>query len=120
VHRRRLYLAETGDDLRGEDIVEMQEQGAKPPGFVLRFHLHPGVTASLQEDDQAVLLRLPSGQGWRMRANGARASLEESLYLGGEQRRNRQIVLTAEAGQDTVQWALGRVTATGPGEAAEA
>jgi uncharacterized heparinase superfamily protein len=121
VHRRRLYLAESGDDLRGEDMVEMAEQGARPPAFVVRFHLHPGVTASLVEDEQAVLLRLPSGQGWRLRAQGAVVSLEESLYLGGEQRRNGQIVLSAEAGQDTVQWALGRVTAAAaPGEAAEA
>ena len=121
VHRRRLYLAESGDDLRGEDMVEMQEQEAKPPGFVLRFHLHPGVTASLVEDEAVVMLRLPSGQAWRLRAKGAAVSLEESLYLGGEQRRNSQIVLTAEPGQDTVQWALGRVAAAaGPGgEAAD-
>lgn len=117
VHRRRLYLAETGDDLRGEDIIEMAEPGARPPGFVLRFHLHPGVTASPQQDEQMVLLRLPSGQGWQLRAKGAVVSLEDSLYLGGELRRNRQVVLAAEPGADTVQWAITRVMA---GEAAEA
>ena len=75
VHRRRLYLAETGDDLRGEDIIEMAEQGSRPPGFVLRFHLHPGVTASPQQDGNSVLLRLPSGNGWRLRAKGAGVSV---------------------------------------------
>ncbi|MDB5375358.1 MAG: heparinase [Belnapia sp.] len=120
VHRRRLYLAETGDDLRGEDIIEMAEAGARPPGFVLRFHLHPGVTASSQQDEQVVLLRLPSGQGWQLRAKGAVVSLEDSLYLGGELRRNSQVLLVAEAGADTVQWAITRVTAATPGEAAEA
>ena len=127
VHRRRLYLAETGDDLRGEDLLEMGEAEAKPPGFVVRFHLHPAVVAGPQEDGEGVLLRLPSGQGWRLRANGARVAVEDGVYLGADPpRRSRQIVLTAEPGTDTVQWAIGRVhTAAAPvppagGEAAPA
>ncbi|HYZ33944.1 MAG TPA: heparinase II/III family protein, partial [Crenalkalicoccus sp.] len=118
IHRRRLYLAEAGDDLRGEDLVETQDPGTPAPGFVLRFHLHPAVVASLQQDGAAVLLRLPSGQGWRLRARGARVAIEESVYLGGEARRSQQIVLTSEAGNDTVQWGLGRVPSAAPGEAA--
>ena len=58
-----------------------------------------------------MLLRLPSGQGWRLRAKGATVALEESVYLGGEQRRNSQIVLTADPGADIVQWALERLAA---------
>ena len=79
VHRRRLYLAESGEDVRGEDAVE----APTPQPFTLRFHLHPDVNASLQQDGEAVLLRLRSGGGWRLRADGARMSLEESIYLGG-------------------------------------
>ena len=116
VHRRRLYLAETGDDLRGEDIIEMAEPASRPPAFVVRFHLHPGVIASLQQDESAVLLRLPSGHGWRLRAKGARVGIEESVYLGGEPRRNQQVVLTAEPGEDIVQWAH-QPRATGRGRA---
>jgi len=118
LHKRRLYLSDSGDDLRGEDTVEFTEPGGRPPGFVVRFHLHPGVAASMQQDDSAVLLRLPSGQGWRLRAKGARVGLEESLYLGGEARRNQQILLTAEPGEETVQWAIARVATAGEGEAA--
>lgn len=117
VHRRRLYLAPTGDDLRGEDVIELLEQnGARPAGFAVRFHLHPAVVASLQQDGEGALLRLPSGQGWRLRASGARVSVEESIYLGGaEAKRTSQVVLTAEPGTDTVQWAIGRIQAAGPG-----
>jgi uncharacterized heparinase superfamily protein len=117
VHRRRLYLAPTGDDLRGEDVVETPEQGAgRPPGFAVRFHLHPAVAASLQQDGEGALLRLPSGQGWRLRANGARVAVEESIYLGGaEARRSSQVVLSAEPGTDTVQWAISRIHAGAPG-----
>ncbi|MDO9709746.1 heparinase II/III family protein [Paracraurococcus lichenis] len=121
LHRRRLYLAETGDDLRGEDMIEMAEAGAPVPSFLVRFHLHPAVVATPQIDEQAVLLRLPSNQFWRLRAKGATVALEESVYLGGgEPRRTSQIVLTAEAKLDTIQWAIGRVTAQpGGAEAAE-
>ena len=77
----------------------------------LRFHLHPDVNVSLQQDGEAVLLRLRSGGGWRLRADGARMSLEESIYLGGhEPRRSEQVVLTGYAdGPQQVKWAISKV-----------
>ena len=105
--RRRLYLAESGEDIRGEDVIE----APSGQGFVIRFHLHPNVTASLQQDGEAVLLRLPGGQGWRLRAEGAATTLEESIYLGGaEPRRSEQVVLTGLAdGPQHVKWAITKI-----------
>jgi uncharacterized heparinase superfamily protein len=107
VHRRRLYIAESGEDIRGEDAIEAE----RPQPYAVRFHLHPMVDASLQQDGEAVLLRLPSGSGWRLRAEGARITLEESIYLGGpEPRRSEQVVLTGyEDGAQQVKWAITKV-----------
>ncbi len=107
VHRRRLYMAESGEDVRGEDAVE----ASTPQPFALRFHLHPNVSASLQQDGEAVLLRLAAGGGWRLRADGARMALEESVYLGGlEPRRSEQVVLTSHVdGPQQVKWAITKV-----------
>ena len=107
LHRRRLYVAESGEDIRGEDAVE----AATPQPYVVRFHLHPSVDASLQQDGEAVLLRLPSGSGWRLRADGARLTLEESVYLGGvEPRRGEQVVLSGyQDGPQAVKWAITKV-----------
>jgi uncharacterized heparinase superfamily protein len=104
LHRRRLYVAESGEDVRGEDAVE----AATPQPFTIRFHLHPTVQASLQPDGEAILLRLPAGVGWRFRAEGARVALEESIYMGGsEPRKAEQIVLTCdEGGPQQVKWAI--------------
>ena len=107
VHRRRLYMAESGEDIRGEDAIE----SATPHPFALRFHLHPHVNASLQQDGEAVLLRLPSGSGWRLRADGVRIALEESIYLGGgSPRRAEQVVLHGlQDGPQQVKWAITRL-----------
>ena len=110
IHRRRLYLSDSGDDLRGEDALE----GAEIPAYVIRFHLHPSVSATLQPDENAVLLRLPSGAGWRLRASRAQVALEESVYVAGEPRSTQQVVLSVEAGTASVQWGLGRVNVPGP------
>lgn len=109
VHRRRLYLSEGGDDLRGEDVLEP----FPGPGVaaVVRFHLHPAVTAVLQEEEGGVLMRLPGGQGWRLRARGARVGLEEGVSLAGEMRRAQQVVLAAEDEAESIQWAITRVPA---------
>ncbi|MCW3477817.1 heparinase II/III family protein [Limobrevibacterium gyesilva] len=107
IHRRRLYMSESGEDIRGEDALEAQS----PQPYAVRFHLHPTVDASVQQDGEAVLLRLPSGSGWRLRADGARIGLEESIYLGGpEARRSEQVVLTGyQDGPQQVKWAITKV-----------
>ncbi len=106
-HRRRLYMAESGEDIRGEDAIE----AANPQPYTLRFHLHPSVSASLQQDGEAVLLRLPSGGGWRLRAEGARITLEESIYLGGAApKRSEQVVMTGyQDGPQQIKWAISKV-----------
>jgi len=108
IHRRRLFLAAGGDDLRGEDRLV---GGGKRP-FAIRFHLHPDVTASLAQNGQAVLLRLPSGAGWRLRATGAPVSLADGVYLGrrDEIRKTLQVVISGEKGEGdaVVKWAIAR------------
>lgn len=106
-HARQLFLAGDGDDLRGEDRLT----GRPGHGFVIRFHLHPDVDASLTPDASTVLLRLPSGIGWRLKAQGAVLSIAESIYLGGgEMRKTRQVVLDGHVGTNgaTVRWAIRR------------
>jgi uncharacterized heparinase superfamily protein len=85
------------------------------PGFTVRFHLHPAVVASLQQDEAGALLRLPSGVGWRLRAKGARVAIEESVFLAGDARRSHQVTLHAEVGSRSVQWAISRVSMPAPG-----
>ncbi len=98
VHRRRLYLAENGEDVRGEDFVEQQPAGApgtKKLAFVLRFHLHPDVTAKHDGEPGNLALALSSGAQWRMRIEGGAVAIDESVYLGaGPPRLSRQIVVS--------------------------
>ncbi len=113
VHHRRLFLAASGDDLRGEDRLAVAEGAAAPAGsrFAIRFHLHPRVQAQMLQDGSAVLLRLPSGMGWRLRAAGGTIALADSIYLGrrGEMKRAQQVVIAGavEPGIQ-VKWALRR------------
>ena len=82
-----------------------------PQAYAVRFHLHPAVKASLQGDGESVMMRLHGGGSWRLRAEGARVTLEESVYLGAhEPRRAEQIVLSGSAeGAQHVKWAITKV-----------
>jgi uncharacterized heparinase superfamily protein len=134
IHRRRIWIAAGGEEIRGEDHLSPPgQEGAaedtksgrwtwrrdRPRSFAVRFHLHPGVKASLVSDGQAVLLRLPSGAGWRFRAEGAKVELDNSIYIGsGEMKRTSQIVISGgvTAGGPrpgaAVRWAFSRVVDT--------
>ncbi|MDE2458039.1 MAG: heparinase II/III family protein [Rhodospirillales bacterium] len=104
IHHRRLGLSENGEELQGEDAIEAET----PQPFNIRFHLHPNVTASLAQDDETVLLRTPSGLGFRLKAEGAVPRIEGSVYFGqSEPRRAEQIVLPGhQDGPQHIKWTI--------------
>lgn len=107
-HRRRLYVAAGGGDVRGEDTLS----GCDGRPVALRFHLHPAVKASTAQDGRSVLLGLPGG-GWRFRAVGGETSLRESVYLGaaGAAQRSEQIVVSAAGDGDArIKWSFSRLS----------
>ena len=138
-HRRRLFLSETGEDLRGEDslsrvkeetsklVVPFKKKGQeeeKDDTFSIRFHLHPEARASLAHDGSNVLVLLPNGDGWQFRAKSESGecaiSLEESVYLGSADRtrRSEQIVVTGKVFREeaTVHWAWRRLSSRNTGK----
>ncbi len=110
MHRRRLYAAAGGADVRGEDTltrIEERKRGGKE--FAVRFHLHPDVRCVLADDGKAALLQLPSGARWRLSALGAAMGVDESVYVGdGTARRpSRQVVLAGRIGETAkIKWAV--------------
>lgn len=113
-HIRRFYLAVRGDDLRGEDRLVGLSPAA---GWRLRFHLHPGVKASLARDNRSIILALPNREGWRFRSNCRGVAVERSIYCGagGLPQTAEQIVISAggleaDPGEDmVVRWSFRRM-----------
>ena len=124
IHRRRLYLASSGEDFRGEDSLIHTSPRCNANSenrlFILRFHLHPQVRASLLHNRATVIMRLPSGEGWQLRTSGGKLGINESVYLGipGETKHCEQITINARmanedaSSETTVKWAFSRITDT--------
>lgn len=123
MHRRRLFVGESGDDVRGEDSLYVP-LGDVPVSrdtvpFALRFHFHPDVRVSLAQDMSSALLVQNGKAGWRFRTDGGPLAVEPSVYLGGGARpvKCQQLVITGRAlsdgdgqGRDNrVRWSLRRL-----------
>ena len=83
-----------------------------PFDFTIRFHLHPGVKATLTRKETRIVIMLPNKTAWQFNARGGTMSLEDSVFLGDAlgPRKTQQIVIrgsTETAGP--VNWALRRV-----------
>ena len=108
VYRRKLYLTDSGDELRGEERLV----GGPGHPFAVRFHLHPATQTSAVQSGRAALLRLADGAGWRLRVSGAELSLEESIYCpdGLIVQKSQQVVLsgTTNDGETLVKWSIKR------------
>lgn len=112
-HERRLYIDVEADELRGEDLFKAQggAGGRKFVPFMVRFHLHPDVSALIARDKKSVLLK-PEGQehGWWLRNDALEVAIEPSVhYQNGQARRSQQIVLRGQARLDAgakIRWKL--------------
>jgi uncharacterized heparinase superfamily protein len=129
LHKRRLFLAANGEDVRGEDLLEPMDAGrAREPerryAFVIRFHLHPDVRVSLARDGSNALIVLGNGDGWQFRARGGNLALADSIYLGieGMVRRAQQIIVSGETGRigGHFKWAWRRISPRGSGTSSRA
>ena len=111
-HRRRLYYADQGNDLRGEDTLTCTTGLTREHAVALRFHLHPKVNVSLVKDGEEAILVLPGGTGWKFTASGAQLVIEDSVYLGEgiRPRKTHQLVIVSAMTEDNLQikWALQR------------
>jgi uncharacterized heparinase superfamily protein len=115
VHTRRLLLARDGASLAGEDEIALAATRASLPA-VARFHLHPGVRASLIREGEGALLALPSGEVWAFEASGLAVAIEESIFLAAAdgRRRSEQLSVTFDAvATPRIDWRFSRVSAAG-------
>ena len=123
LHERRLYLDLASDELRGEDAFtavpsSVVARAGRSIPYAARFHLAPGVRASLARDGRSVLLRGASDRGWWFRNDAAEVEIAPAVVIEGvEGRRAQQIVLSGrldgrEGGR--LRWKLSPVEPTPP------
>jgi uncharacterized heparinase superfamily protein len=115
LHHRKLFLATGGGNLRGADSLEYTgAPGEIPRLAIVRFHLHPKVSAAMLRD-QRVLLKIRGNRaGWIFRSNAA-TTLDNSLFFEGSNRMNCQQIVVQLAladlrstGHAEVKWAFSR------------
>jgi uncharacterized heparinase superfamily protein len=85
VHQRRLSLGNDGKEVRGED--RLSPRGRKKiresAPYAIRFHLAPGVEATVTADGMGAILRSSGAPPWNFRCRGAMLQVEESLFING-------------------------------------
>lgn len=124
LHQRRLYLDQRLDELRAEERLHpapshLQGEGSRAIAapYAVRFHLEPGVQASLARDRRSILLRGHSGRGWWFRTDGPDVAIEPSVHIDdGLTRRSLQIVVRGSARTDAetkIRWKLSPAGAAG-------
>ncbi len=114
IHERRLAMKSDGAQLVGEDRLTAARQSAhsRAEAFVLRFHLHPAVSAMRAGDGEAIVLDLPDGERWMFDAAGLPVGLEESVFFASPDgaRACQQIVVGGRADATAeARWAFSRV-----------
>jgi uncharacterized heparinase superfamily protein len=88
IHQRRLSLGNDGKEVRGEDrlVARGRRKIKEAAAYAIRFHLAPGVEATLTADGMGALLRSPGAPPWNFRCRGAMLQVEESLLIDGHGR----------------------------------
>lgn len=121
VHKRTLAMNHAGTEIRGLDELVAAKgvvRFAWDVPYAIHFHLHPDAEALIESSPDILEILLPeSGEHWRLRAEGAVPSIEDSVYFADAtgSRRTQQIVLRgACCGTMQVAWTLTRIHAGQP------
>ena len=100
VHQRRLSLGNDGKEVRGEDRLtpKGRRKIREAAPFAIRFHLAPGVEATVTADGMGAILRSSGAPPWNFRCRGAMLQVEESLFVDGfgHPRPTLQLVVVGE------------------------
>jgi uncharacterized heparinase superfamily protein len=100
IHKRSLMLGNDGKELRGADqlIAKGRKKIREAAPYAVRFHLAPGVEATITADGMGAILRSKGAPPWNFRCRGGNLATEESLWIDGRGRAQRtsQLVIVGE------------------------
>ncbi|MEA3078703.1 MAG: hypothetical protein QOF05_111 [Sphingomonadales bacterium] len=85
VHKRSLMLGNDGKELRGADqlIPRGRKKIRDAAPYAVRFHLAPGLEATITADGMGAILRSKGAPPWNFRCRGGNLELEESIWIDG-------------------------------------
>lgn len=118
LHHRKLYLKTGGANLRGSDHLEYTGAPGEIPNLaIVRFHLHPKVTAASLANGSVLMKIRGSRTGWIFKADGAVTEIDNSVYFeDGVRQASQQIILKSvisdirTTGAHEIRWAFSRST----------
>lgn len=100
VHKRGLMLGNDGKEIRGADhlIPRGRRKIRESAAYAARFHLAPGVEATITADGMGAILRSKGAPPWNFRCRGGSLATEESLWIDGrgQPRATMQLVIVGE------------------------
>lgn len=110
-HERILQLSNDGNVLYGRDKFYGKDDKAPKhltrDDCVIRFHLHPSVSAKIDPDSGTIVIHASENQSWKFNCDSNRVALEESIFFAnkGGPVSTTQIVLNLELAQlNEVNW----------------
>jgi uncharacterized heparinase superfamily protein len=100
IHKRSLMLGNDGKELRGADqlVAKGRKKIRESAPYAARFHLAPGVEATITVDGMGAILRSKGAPPWNFRCRGGNLVTEESLWIDrrGQPHRTMQLVIVGE------------------------
>jgi uncharacterized heparinase superfamily protein len=100
LHKRSLMLGNDGKELRGADqlIPKGRKKIREAVAYAARFHLAPGVEATITANGMGAILRSKGAPPWNVRCRGGNLAVEESLWIDGrgQPHRTNQLVIVGE------------------------
>ena len=116
IHKRSLMLGNDGKELRGADQLTARGRRKirESAPYAVRFHLAPGVEATITADGMGAILRSKGAPPWNFRCRGGSLVSEESLWIDGrgQPQRTTQLVIVGEVSSlgGEIGWQLRRTS----------
>ena len=113
LHTRSIKIAKKEDKIFGQDELKKTKRYSKSLKYFVRFHIYPNTKIVKTKAGNAVIIRLPNGEGWLLQSKTNNLEIEKNIFLGNKNKiiNNESIFISEKMSEEIIllKWEIERV-----------
>ncbi len=113
IHKRSVKIFKNEDKILGIDELKKTKKNFNSVMYSIRFHIYPNIKAVKTKGGNSVLISLPNGDGWLLRAYESVFNIEKNIFFGNKKKilNNESVSISGNTSETnmSINWSIERV-----------
>ena len=113
LHKRSINILKKESKIYGTDELQKTKKKSNIVYYFIRFHIYPGIKIVKTKGGNSVLMSLPNGEGWLLKATENNLDIEKNIFLGRKKIINNECICISGSTNNSnlsINWQIEKVT----------